>query len=438
MKDSFKRMFNLNADQADIFEIDKRISDGAVVRGSNLYILIFAILIASIGLNMDSTAVVIGAMLISPLMGVIMNFAFGIASQDFIRARSSVWNLIVQVGVSILTSTIYFKLSPMNTFSGELMARTMPTFWDVLIAFFGGFSAIIALTRKNSVSNVIPGAAIATALMPPLCTVGYCIAQAEWLRALGALYLFTINAVFICISGMTGLYIMKIVDIKKIVSNKRQRRFFAITIMLVILPSTVLAWYSVEQDRIDRNYKSFVNTEFAAYETTDVVKSELSLSDKSIEVFLMGTVLEDEDIKNVEKKLPQYDLQGYELHVVQASANGSFSKEEFNDMINEHAVSNKISLEEAKQNKKMLDVITSARELQQSVSEEILMLYPEVISAGFTETVDNDKKTEFTLLLNVKEKLADDKKESLSRWLDGKFKKPVKIIQNVIVVEEDN
>ena len=437
MKDNLKRMFNLSGDQADIFEIDKRISDGGVVRGSNLYILIFAILIASIGLNMNSTAVVIGAMLISPLMGVIMNFAFGIASQDFIRARSSIWKLMIEVGVSILTSAIYFKLSPLNTFSSELMSRTMPTFWDVLIAFFGGFSAIIALTRKSSVSNVVPGAAIATALMPPLCTVGYCLSQAEWLRALGALYLFTINAVFICISSMIGLYIMNIVDIRKILKNNRQRRFFAITLLIAVIPSTVLAWYSVEQDRLDRNYKAFVNTEFAVFETTEVVKSDLSVSGKSIEVFLMGTVLEEDDIKSVEKKLPKYSLDDYSLHVVQASVNGSFSKEELNNMINEHGLSDKISIEEAKQNKKMLDVITSAKDLQESVSEEIHVLYPEVVSAGFTETVDKDGKAEFTVLLNVTENPGSDKIENLSRWLDGKFKKPVKIIQNVIVVEEE-
>ena len=432
MKEKLKVLFNLSGDQADIFEIDKRISDGAVVRGSNLYILIFAILIASIGLNMNSTAVVIGAMLISPLMGVIINFSFGVASQDFIRARSSIWKLIIQVVVSIITSTIYFKMSPMNTFSSELMARTMPTFWDVLIAFFGGFSAIIALTRKNSVSNVIPGAAIATALMPPLCTVGYCLAQAEWLRALGALYLFTINAVFICLSSMIGLYIMNIVNVKAILQNKRQRRFLALTVIIAILPSTVLAWYSVEQDRIDRSYKNFIDNEFV-FENTQIVKSEIYTSDKLIEVFLMGDRITVEELSQVEKSLPEYKLDGYELNVVQTSIAGGFSKDEISSMMDEN---HKITVEEAKQNKKMLEVITSARELQESVSKEILILYPEVISAGFTDTIDKDEKTEFTAVLNVTETLSEDKLATLNNWIKDKFNKPVKIVQVVVPSEE--
>ena len=231
---------------------------------------------------------------------------------------------------------------------------------------------------------------------------------------------------------------MNIVDIRKTLKNDRQRRFFAITFLIAIIPSTVLAWYSVEQDRLDRDYKAFINIEFAEFETTEVVKSEISMSGKSIEVFLMGTVLEDGEIKSVEKKLSDYSLEEYSIHVVQALVNGSFSKDELNNIINEHGLSDKISIEEAKQNKKMLDVITSARDMQQSVSEEILILYPEVISAGFAETVNKDGKLEFTVLLNVTENIGDDKTERLSNWLDGKFKKPVKIIQNIIVVEEEN
>lgn len=168
MKYRLRNLFSLKNDQADNEEIEKRISEGSALSGANIYILIFAILIASVGLNMDSTAVVIGAMLISPLMGVIISFAYGVASQNLDMMKKAFKGTFIQVAVSIITSTVYFFISPVNGFSGELLARTQPTFWDVLIAFFGGFSAIIALTRKNSVSNVIPGAAIATALMPPL------------------------------------------------------------------------------------------------------------------------------------------------------------------------------------------------------------------------------------------------------------------------------
>ena len=169
------------------------------IKGTNMAILILAMFIASIGLNMNSTAVIIGAMLISPLMGVIMAIGYGIATYDTAYVRKSFLKLLFQIGFCILTSTIYFYISPISTASSELLARTEPTIWDVLIALFGGLAGIIGITRKEK-SNVIPGVAIATALMPPLCTAGYGIATHSLKFFSGALYLFCINGVFICLS----------------------------------------------------------------------------------------------------------------------------------------------------------------------------------------------------------------------------------------------
>lgn len=434
MKVNFKELFSLNGDQADREVIDQRIGDGAVVRGSNLYVLIFAILIASIGLNVNSTAVVIGAMLISPLMGVIINFAFGVASQNFIRARNSLWKLVILVIASIITSSIYFTISPLNTFSSELMARTTPTFWDVLIAFFGGFSAIIALTRKNSVSNVIPGAAIATALMPPLCTVGYCLSQAEWLRALGAMYLFSINAVFISISSIIGLYIMNIVDIKEIFRDARQRRFLLLTILIAIIPSTIMAAYSVEQDRINRSYKDFLDVEFADFDHTEIVKADISIQNKTIEVFLMGNTIDDKEIENLESKLPEYGLKNYEFNVFQTNLSGVISKDELDDVMSKGGFMDKNLLEEAKKNKKMLDLITASEELQTNVAREVLTLYPNVLSAGFSDTVNRKEETEFTMVMNVSKFMEEEDLKNMGQWLEKRFNKEVHIRQ--ILVEE--
>jgi len=166
-------------------------------KGHNAWILIFSIFVASIGLNVSSTAVVIGAMLISPLMGPIVGIGMAVAINDVDTLRRSFVNLGIMVGLSVLTATVYFFISPVKNETPELVARTYPTILDVLVAIFGGLALIVAKTKRGTIASVILGVAIATALMPPLCTVGYGIANAKWEYALGALYLFSINAVFL-------------------------------------------------------------------------------------------------------------------------------------------------------------------------------------------------------------------------------------------------
>ena len=180
-----KDFFDLHGDIASIREITDRINAGVRFRGTNLSVLMLAIFIASIGLNMDSTAVIIGAMLISPLMGSILGIGYGLARYDSTYIRSSAGSLLAQVLISVATSALYFSLTPIATPSSELLARTSPTIWDVLIAVFGGLAGIIGITRKEG-GNVIPGVAIATALMPPLCTAGYGIATGVTAYTVGA------------------------------------------------------------------------------------------------------------------------------------------------------------------------------------------------------------------------------------------------------------
>lgn len=175
----FLNRFSLLDDKADDTMIDESLRAGVELRGATPWILMFAIFVASIGLNVNSTAVIIGAMLISPLMGPIMGIGYGIGIYDFALIRKSVGNLLIATLISLLTSTVYFALSPLTEAHSELLARTSPTIWDVLIALFGGFAGIIGVTRKEK-TNVIPGVAIATALMPPLCTAGYGLANGNW------------------------------------------------------------------------------------------------------------------------------------------------------------------------------------------------------------------------------------------------------------------
>ena len=204
-----RNRFSLLADKAEDEEIERRIRDGLELSGATPWILIFAIFIASVGLNINSTAVVIGAMLISPLMGPIMGVGLGVAVYDFKLVKRALFNLGMATLISLVVSTLYFSISPLDNAQSELLSRVSPTVWDVLIALFGGLAGIIGVTRKEK-SNVIPGVAIATALMPPVCTAGFGIATEQWCFVGGALYLYTINCVFISLATIIGIRILRL------------------------------------------------------------------------------------------------------------------------------------------------------------------------------------------------------------------------------------
>ena len=194
-----KNHFVIMQDMEDEQEIVKQITSGVSFRGANLWVLIFAIFIASLGLNVNSTAVIIGAMLISPLMGPIIGMGLAMGINDLNLMRRAVKNFGVATLISVLTAMVYFLITPLGEAQSELLARTSPTIYDVLIATFGGAAGILALCTKGK-GNVIPGVAIATALMPPLCTAGYGLATGHFLYFLGAFYLFFINTVFISLA----------------------------------------------------------------------------------------------------------------------------------------------------------------------------------------------------------------------------------------------
>lgn len=248
LKDLIRQAFSLKDDTADYDVISSRLDAGGRVSGMNLSILFFAILIASIGLNTNSTAVIIGAMLISPLMGTIQLMGLGIATVNAQKFKKAIVGFLFQVTTALLTSTIYFLISPVKEATSELLGRTAPSVFDILIALFGGLAGIIALTRKDTTSNVIPGVAIATALMPPLCTCGYSIAGGHWSMLGGALLLFTINTMFILVATVTILIVLRMPESANATPELRHRMLsalirnatvvLAITILLTVLAAT--------------------------------------------------------------------------------------------------------------------------------------------------------------------------------------------------------
>lgn len=221
-KELLKVTFSLSEDNASPEEVRDRILSGGKVTGQNAFMLMLAILIASVGLNTNSTAIIIGAMLISPLMGSILALAYGTVVRDGAIIRRYGMGLITQIVISLLTSTVYFLLSPVKGPTSELLARTTPTFFDVIVAVCGGLAGFIANTRKDKSGTIIPGVAIATAIMPPLCTCGYSIANGKWNMFIGALYLFILNAYFIYSSAEIILTALRLPEAMGLPERKRR------------------------------------------------------------------------------------------------------------------------------------------------------------------------------------------------------------------------
>lgn len=228
-------------------------------KGNNVYILFVAIVIASVGLNVNSIPVIIGAMLISPLMGPIIGFGYGLGTNDTRLLWMSIKNLAVMVVISLIASTLYFLLSPLEVDNPtELLARTNPSIYDVLIAFFGGLAGMLEISRKDK-GTVLSGVAIATALMPPLCTVGYGIANLNWQYAGGAMYLFFINSVFIALAAYIVTKYLKY----PLVEEKKGRQWrllitYSFLILIVIVPSVFSGYQIIMKNQFTKSARHFV------------------------------------------------------------------------------------------------------------------------------------------------------------------------------------
>ncbi len=316
--------FNLEEDKAAEEEIIENVKKGIEFKGMNLWVLIFAIFIASIGLNVNSTAVIIGAMLISPLMGPIMGIGLGIGINDFYLIKKAYKNLGVAVLISVVTSTIYFLLTPLSDAQSELLARTTPTIWDVMIALFGGLAGIVASTRK-SISNVIPGVAIATALMPPLCTAGFGLATGNLSYFFGAFYLFFINSVFISLATYIVVKFLKFSKKEFLDSDKERRvkRSIIFVVLITIIPSIVMAYNIVHRTFTEKNVQIFIANELN-FPNSQVISKNINLDSNrvNIEVFMIGSPIEQNLIKVAEQKLPRYNLKEAKLTIKQGLTGG--------------------------------------------------------------------------------------------------------------------
>lgn len=297
------RAFDLLQSQAEPEAIDAAIRKNARFAGVNLWVLFFAILIASIGLNVNSTAVIIGAMLISPLMGPILGIGYGAGIGDARLIRSSALSLLWFMLISLGTATLYFLVSPLDEARSELLARTSPTIWDVLIAFFGGCAGIVAITRRE-VSTVVPGVAIATALMPPLCTAGFGIASGQLEYFAGAFYLFTINSVFIAFATLLFVGLLRLPQRADLSPEqvRRTRFWVAIAVIVTVAPSTVLTFRMLKNE-VFLQTANRVITSAEQKQGLIVLARNIDGRQRSIELTVGGERVGDEVVKGLAPQL---------------------------------------------------------------------------------------------------------------------------------------
>lgn len=435
----FAHLFNLVEDKADDAIIDDSIRDGVELRGTNLWILMFAIMIASVGLNVNSTAVVIGAMLISPLMGPIMGIGYGVGIYDSELIRKSLRNLGLATGISLAVSFVYFYLSPLSFAQSELLSRTTPTLWDVLIAFFGGLAGIIGATRSEK-SNIIPGVAIATALMPPLCTAGYGLAQGNWEFFFGAMYLYSINCVFIAFSAVMIIWVIQPKH-KKFVDEKTEthvRRTLSAVVLLTVLPSIYLAIHLVKQEVFSSKAKDFIKQELV-FADSYIASNTIDTTNQVIELTVIGSQIGQDTIKELEKRLVRYDLADASLILHQAKEQHIDLTALKSNIVNDLYKENLALLEE--KNKKIAELESGLEDNEKQkkiwfdLANEVSVQYPEVrdiyISEAMQWSKGQGKVAENLTVLNLKTTsiIPEETVYKITEWLKVRIKSDnVKVI----------
>ncbi|MCD8385374.1 MAG: TIGR00341 family protein [Bacteroidales bacterium] len=299
LKQQLKQYFNLAPYLEDEGQAKQSILDGVSFRGPNILILIFAIFVASLGLNTNSPAVIIGAMLISPLMGPIIGIGLGVGTYDFPLIQRSARNLAAAALFSVLAATLYFLISPVSEGRSELLARTSPTIYDVLIAFFGGAAGIVAIACKQK-GNVIPGVAIATALMPPLCTAGYGLATLQLNFFFGAFYLFLINSIFIALSTLIGVRLFKFHAVTFVNPDRKKKvkRWVYALVIITLAPSLFLTVQMLRESFFVNDANTFIEDNFNL-PNTQVFSKDAYVKHwkKYIEVTLIGQAVNVDSLK---------------------------------------------------------------------------------------------------------------------------------------------
>lgn len=429
IKDFLKEYLDLRKDKDNELQTIESIKKGVEFKGANLWILIFAIFMASLGLNVNSTAVIIGAMLISPLMGPIMGVGLSVGMNDFELMKRSLKSFLITTAFSVTTATIFFLFTPIAEAQSELLARTSPTIYDVFIALFGGLAGVVALSTKEK-GNVIPGVAIATALMPPLCTAGYGLASGNLIYFLGAFYLYFINSVFISLATFLGVRVMHF-QRKEFVDKTREkkvRKYIVLIAVLTMCPAIYLTIGIIKETFFTASANKFISEQLN-FESTQVLDKKIHYASDSAEirVVLIGPEVPQESISLARSKMKDYKLSNTRLVVLQGMNNDAMDISSIRAMVMEDFYKNSEQRLQEQQLKidtlqESLQKYKSYDELSRKIIPELKVLYPSVnslsISHSLETRVDSMKTDTFALaVLKFSKRPSAADKDKITEWL---------------------
>lgn len=423
----YDQFLDLNKSREEEQKTVDSIRNGVEFKGANLWILVFATFMASLGLNVNSTAVIIGAMLISPLMGPIMGIGLAIGQNNFELMKKSLKNYFVATLFSVVTATIYFFFTPLNEVQSELLARTSPTIYDVFIAFMGGLAGIVALAAKEK-GNVIPGVAIATALMPPLCTAGFGLATGNWLYFLGAFYLYFINSVFISLATLLGVHFMHFKQ-KEFVDKERgktvKRYIVGITI-LTMCPAIYLTYGIVKETFYNSAASRFINDELN-FKDTQILNREVFFDEKEIRVVMVGKEIPETQLEAARSRLERYKLGGTKLVVFQGVNNDKMDIGNIKSLVMEDFYKKSESQLLKQQNEidsltRVLEVYTKSGQADVKLAQEMGTLFGNISSVSLARTVrlgiDSLESDTLTYaILGCEGDLEEENRLKIANWL---------------------
>lgn len=415
--------FKLHRETENFEDIVASIYNGVIFKGTNLWVLVLAIFIASLGLNVNSPAVVIGAMLISPLMGPIMGLGLGMAINDLALLKKSIYNYLFAASVGLVTSTIYFLISPINDAHSEILARTSPNIYDVLIAFLGGLAGILATSSKLK-GNVIPGVAIATALMPPLCTAGYGIATWQLDFFLGASYLFLINTVFIALATLITVRLLKFpfkAHPDKAIEKKTNRIVWTIVI-LTLIPSIYFGYDIVKQNRFQKQANAFVDHE-AIFPNNFLLKKTINPNAYEITLTYGGLLIKDSAINKLKSRLKKYYIPECNLKIQQGFSylNESNTENMKDNLLTKSLNEKRITIDKLT---KKLDSITKQKELSKQIYKEIKAQIPTTVNFILEPSLilnDSIEKNVWISNIESTEKINIKEQQKIREWLKARL-----------------
>ncbi len=433
IKKFVKEYLDLRKDKDNERDTVDSIRKGVEFKGANLWILILAIFMASLGLNVNSTAVIIGAMLISPLMGPIMGVGLSVGLNDFELMKRSLKSYLIATLFSVTTATIFFFISPVAEGQSELLARTSPTIYDVFIALLGGLAGVVALSTKEK-GNVIPGVAIATALMPPLCTAGYGLATGNPTYFFGAFYLYFINSVFISLATFTGVRVMHF-ERKAFVDKNREikvRRSIIFIVILTLCPAIYLTVGIIRQMVYDGAANRFINEQLA-FEGTQILDKKIihERDGHEIRVVLIGQEVPEASLSIARAKMKEYKLEHTKLNVMQGTNNETLDISSLRAMVMEDFYKNSEErLQEQKQQiaqlSNDLEKYHKYDELSVTLAPELKVLYPEVksiaLSHAIEQQVDSLKPDTLTFaVIRLAKQPKDPERQKMTEWLKARL-----------------